>query len=97
MPLIPALWRKRLVDLCHLEASLVYPANSKAVKLHKKSLLHILINESINFNAQYYVGKPIWKGYMYAAAVVSPGDRTKLQRQQGVQEASSREKRTRGV
>ena len=29
MPLIPALWRQRQVDLCEFEASLVYRASSR--------------------------------------------------------------------
>lgn len=38
MPWIPALWRYSQADLCELEATLVYRANSRTIRLHKETL-----------------------------------------------------------
>ena len=38
MPLIPALWRQRQVDLCEFKASPVSRMSSRTVRLHRETL-----------------------------------------------------------
>ena len=38
MPLVPALWRQRQVDLCEFKTNLVYKVSSGQPELHRETL-----------------------------------------------------------